>query len=209
MIEMSSDYQNGTPPGIIQTMCFLPTAFMLHNLKPMTGLAKEYADRDVRFYQLFGLTVNLGLYHALCAIRRTAPGEWNRETIKSWTVLAPTMKDGLTRKVKSSLRVVEDQFIVPDGLEDNGVGFELFDTSLNAPHQSKYPAENPSQATEVMSSFVDARTLFEVAFLRGAYQRTDSSSSPNEPENMADYMHGIYLAIDERRKLGQQGLMTL
>lgn len=204
MIEMSGKDQSS---GMMQTICLLPTTFMLHNLRPMSGLAKDYTDRDVRFYQLFGLGMTCGLYHALCASRRES--ESKAEAIKSWNILAPTMKESGVRKVKSSRRVVEDQFIVPDGLEDDDDAHDSFVVSCNAPHRSKYPTGYPSRAENVMSSFVDGRRLFEVSFLGEVYGKPNGSASPNEPQKMLHYLHSIYLGLEERKKQRQQGMLTL
>jgi hypothetical protein len=118
------------------------------------------------------------------------------------------VKDRGPSKVKSSLRAVED-FIVPDGFEDDD---DVLDSSVilhPARHQSNYTAKYPSRVQEIMSSSINMRRLFEVAFLGEEYEGLDDPTSGNESESMVDYVRIIHLALKERKKLGQQGLMTL
>jgi hypothetical protein len=209
IIELSNRDQIEKPPGMIQTLCLLSTTFMLHNLKPMSGPAKEYADHNVRFYQLFGLSKTLGLYHALCATRRTAPGRSNAEPIKYQTVLAPTIKDRRVGKIKSLLRVIEDQFIVPDGLEEDDDILESFNVPPHAQPKSTPFTGRQNKVQDDIFVSIDARRLFKVSFLERELEGPEDSTSPEKPQSMAEHSKAVQSSIEERKKYGFQGLMTL
>jgi hypothetical protein len=175
----------------------------------MSGPAKEYADHNVRLYQLFGLSETLGLYHVLCAAERIIPGKSNAERTKYQTVIAPTIKDGRVGKIKSLLRVVEDQFIIPDGLEEDDDTLESF----NVPHCA-LPKSVPftGRQQEVQDSLffsIDARRLFRVSFLEKELEEPEDSASPRRPQNMAEYSKIVQSSIEQRKNHGLQGLMTL
>jgi hypothetical protein len=209
IIELSNKDETEKRSGMIQTLCLLSTTFMLRNLKPMSGPAKEYADHNIRFYQLFGLNETLGLYHALCATRQIAPGKSNAERTKYQTVLAPTIKDGRTGKIKSFLRVIEDQFIVPDGLEEDGDTLESFNVPRSTlPKPAPFSVLQNKVQDDVFSS-IDARRLFKVSFLEREPEEPEDSASPERLRNMAKYSKIVESGIEQRRNQGLQGLMTL
>lgn len=209
VIEISSKDQIEQPAGMVQTLCLLSTTFMLHNLKPMSGSAKEYADHNIRFYQLFGLSETLGLYHALCATRRIASGKSNAERTKYQTVLAPSIKDGRIGKIKSLLRIVEDQLIVPDGLEEDNDTLESFNVPRSAlPKSVPFTARQNKEQDDIFFS-IDARRLFKASFLEREPQEPEDSASPKRPQNMAEYSRIVQSDIEQRKNDGLQGLMTL
>lgn len=209
VIEVSNKDQIGKPASMVQTLCLLSTTFMLHNLKPMSGPAKQYADHNVRFYQLFGLGETLGLYHALCATRRIAPGESNAERTKYQTILAPTIKDGRIGKIKSLLRVVEYQFIVPDGLEEDDDTLESFNIPRPALPNSAASTGRQNKVQNDVFYSIDARRLFKVSFLERVPEEPQDSASPERPQNMASYSKIIQSGIEQRMNHGLQGLVTL
>lgn len=209
VIESSNKEQIGKTSGIIQTLCLLSTTFMLHNLKPISGPAKQYADHNVCFYQLFGLSERLGLYHTLCATKWISPAKSNSEPIKYHNVLPPTIKDGRLGRIKSSLRVVEDQFIIPDGLEEDD---DTLGSFINLRHALPKPAtftihQNKLQDNHFLS--IDARRLFKVSFLGKEFEGSEESTSHEARLSMAEYSNAIQSRVEERKNDGFQGLMTL
>ncbi len=182
---------------------------MLHNLKPMSGPAKQYADHNIRFYQLFVLGETLGVYHALCATKWTAPGKSKSELVKYHNVLAPTIKDGRVGKIKSSLRVVEDQFMIPDGLEEDD---DIYDSLSNFRHSLPRPTTFTGHQSKVQDKLllsVDAHRLFKVSFLEEGFRGLQDPTSPEKRESMLEYCQTVRSRIEERKNHGFQGLVTL
>ena len=209
VIEVSNKGQIEKPAGVVQTLCLLSTNFILHNLKPMSGPAKEYADHNVRFYQLFGLSETLGLYHTLCATRRIILGKSNAERTKYQIVLAPTIKDGRIGKIKSFLRVIEDQFIVPDGLEEDDDTLKSFSVPRPTLPNSVASTGLQSKTPDDSNFSINARRLFKATILERAPQEPQDSASPERPQNMAGYSKIIQSGIEQRMNHGLQGLVTL
>lgn len=209
IVESSNKDQIEQHSGMIQTLCLLSTTFMLHNLKPMSGPAKQYVDHNVRFYQIFGLSERLGLYHAFCATKWFSPAKSNLESIKYHNVLAPTIKDGRVGKMKSSLRVVEDQFIVPDGLEEDDDTLESFNNLRQAlPKPITFIRRQNRVHGSVLLS-IDARRLFKASFLENVLEGPEDSTSPGEHQSMAEYSKTIQSEVEERKNDGLEGMMTL
>jgi hypothetical protein len=209
VIEISRKDQIEKPAGMVQSLCLLSTTFMLQNLNPMSGPAKEYADHNVHFYQLFGLTETLGLYHTLCATRRIASGKSNAGRTKYQTILAPSIKDGRIGKIKSLIRVVEDQFIVPDGLEEDSDTLESFNVTRSAlPKSAPFTAPQNKVQDDTFFS-IDARRLFKASFLKRELEEPEASASPERSQNMVDYARIVQSGIELRKNNRLQGLMTL
>jgi hypothetical protein len=209
IIELSNKDRIEKPSGMIQTLYLLSTTFMLHNPKPMSGPAKVYADHNVRFYQLFGLSKTLGLYHALCATSWIDPGKSNAEQAKYQTVLAPTIKDGQRGKIKSLLRIVEDQFIVPDGLEDDDDNLESFNVPPCALAKSAPFTRRQSEVLDDLFLSIDARRLFKASFLEREPEKHGEFAPPERFQSMAEYSKFVQSCIEQRKDNGLQGLTTL
>ena len=209
IIELSNKDRIEKPSGTIQTLRLLPMTFMLHNLKPMSGPAKVYADHNVHFYQLFGLSETLGLYHALCATSWIDLGKLNAEQAKYQIVLAPTIKDGQSGKIKSLLRVVEDQFIVPDGLEDDDDNLESFNVPPCALAKSVPFTRRQREVLDDLSLSIDAYRLFKASFLERESKKPGDSTSSERFQSMAEYSKFVQSCIEQRKDNGLQGLMTL
>ena len=206
-IATGSDSQSGVSSGMIQTMCLLPTSFMLHNLNPMSGPAKEYANHNIRFYQLFHLTVNLGLFHVLCATKKMASRGSIVEPVRYETVVAPTAKGTQTSKIMSSARVIEDQFIVPDGMEESDDEIDVLNVAITG-----LPGHNSSNRRQIRNSLsmsLDARPLFKAAYLHGESGLFGESLSLDVPQNMLDYVQNIHTHIHDMKERGPEGLITL
>jgi hypothetical protein len=209
IIESNTKDQIEQHSGMIQTLCLVSTNFMLHSLKPMSGPAKQYVDHNVRFYQLFGFSRRLGLYHALCATKWISPAKSSIESIKYHNVLPPTIKDGRVGKMRSSLRVVEDQFIVPDGLEEDDDTLESFDNLRHALLKSSTLIEHQDKVHDNLRLSIDARRLFRVSFLKNEFEGPEDLPSPEEHQSMAKYSKDVQSGIEERKNNGFEGLVTL
>src|SRR5438045_6333822 len=158
---------------MILSMCLLPMSFLLHNLKPISGLAKEYANLNIRFYQLFHLTADLGLSHVICATKRLAPPAWEG-SLRYAPVVAPTSRGTQTSTVISSERVTEDQFVVPDdwssGEEDDDSNFAS--TNFASPYSIISRRQQNS-----LSATLDARSLYRLAYIESGTEGAFASDN--------------------------------
>ncbi len=198
MIQKASGEQIDTSSDILQTICVLPTPYIPHNLNPMSGPGREYFDRDIHFYQLFSVGLDLRLSHALCATRRILPERASTKFIRYQTIVAPTATRAAALNIKSSTYIVDDQFIVPDGLEDNG---DMTESAENTMVRSK--KENHLAKT------INARRLFEICFPE-ILVKNDSTGQPLETApTVKDYSEEILQCFRIRKEHGQQGLTPL
>lgn len=208
-IEPSNRDQIGQDSGLIQSLCLLSTTFMLHNLKPMSGQAKRHLDHDIRFYQLFALSERLGLYHAFCATKWISTTKSSLDSIKYHKVSAPMIKDGRVGKTKSSLRVVEDQFIVPDGFEEE---YDTVESSNNVryaqPKSSPFTRYQKNAHDNVFLS-VDASRLYKASFLEKGFRKSEGLTSRKEHQTMVEYCKAVQFRVGEIKNDGNQGVLTL
>jgi hypothetical protein len=191
---------------MIQTLCIIPATFKPSSTNEISGPGRVYFDQGVRFYQLFGLGANLALSYSLCATSSPVarlPGR----PIKHLTVQAPTARVSKVSKLSSAL-VVEDQFVVPDGLDDNHYIIEGVDTPL-APVWEKSPGNAQSRVQNQLLMTVDARRLFKVAFFDSEGTRSASPSSPGQSHTMVECMEQVLRAVTEKRENGLQGTSTM
>jgi hypothetical protein len=207
ILEPSHKDQIEKDSGMVQTLCLLSTTFMLHNLKPMSGPAKQYADHNVRFYQLFGLSARLGLYHTLCAARWISLGNSSTE-IKYHNVLAPTIKDRRVGKMKSSVLVVEDQFIVPDGFEDDSDTDEILGNVRHSQPKPTHFTGHQNKVQHNLSLSINARRLFKASFGK-EFQKSEGSVSPKKHQTMVEYSKAVQSRVEEKKNDGIQGLFTM
>jgi len=191
---------------MIQTLCLLPTSFKLQHLKPMSGPAKEYADNDIRFYQLFSLSFNFGLHHALCATRRLVSDRPGVQRKRYQIVLVPTVKDKLRSKFKGSSHFIEDDFIVPDGLEEVEDTLNLSKANPHTLGKHNVLDRGWRRLLDDKVMSINARRLFEVSFM-GA--DVEENMEDHDPEDMARYIRNINLDVETRKDQDHEGLATL
>jgi hypothetical protein len=205
-IEAVGDGQGGTNE-MLQTLCLLPTSFMLHNLNPISGAAREYVNRNIRFYQLFGLHMDLGLSHALCATKMVASGRSNAKPTLYETVVAPTAKGAKSSKTKSSARIIQDSFIIPDELEESDGDIDALNlavTGLAGPRSS-----DRGKIRDGFSMFLNARPLFETSYLQGESGRSRENILPGVSRTMVEYFENLQRGFQSLRNDGPEGLTIL
>lgn len=200
------DVQGGKN-DMLQTLCLLPTSFMLHNLNLMSGAAREYVNRNIRFYQLFSLGMDLGLSHTLCATKVVASGRSNAEPTLYETVVAPTVKGAKSSKTKNSARIIHDSFIVPDGLEESHGDSDTLNlavTGLVGPRSS-----DRGEIRDGFSMSLNARTLFETSYLQDESGRSRESILPGASRTMIEYFENLQRGFQSLRDDGPEGLTIL
>jgi RNA polymerase I-specific transcription-initiation factor len=190
----------------IQTLCVVPALLKLSATKEISGPGRTYLDRDVRFYQLFKLSVNLALSCSLCATSPPMPRPSGRPP-KHLSVQAPTTKVPKVSKLSSAL-VVEDQFIVPDSLDDSQYILESVGTSPAQVWRGS-PGAVQNRGQNQLSMTFNAHRLFKKAFFERQDKDSLRSSSPGKPYMMAEYMEQVWNAVMEKKEHGLQGTSTL
>jgi hypothetical protein len=156
-----SEDESFTASDPIMSLCLLPTSFLEHSLNPMSGLAKDYANLNIRFYQLFYLTAGLGLYHSMCATKRLVP-EHGLEALRYKPVVAPTTRGTTNVKIRSAQRVLDDEFIVPDDWnsedENEPKGFHTTDVAAIGSVRQRTEPTGALDARLVYSAINHARS---------------------------------------------------
>jgi hypothetical protein len=183
---------------VVQTLCIVPATLRLGSMKETPGTSRPYLDQDARFYQLFELGVDLSLSYSLCATSSPAPGRLGRPA-KRLSVLAPTFKVPKVLKLSSQL-VTEDQFVVPDGLDDNQYIIE----GING----KSSEDMYSRSRNQLFMTIDAYRLFKIAFERED-KNTIRPSPLAQPHAMAGYVEQVWKAIAEKIEHGIEGTSTV
>jgi len=100
---------------MLHTLCFFP-APLTSNSSRIPGPEWQFVERDVKFYQVWALTSNLGLSTTLCAIYT---GSTRNASLPRLLITAPTARISLRRRTVMDGQVVVDSFIVPDSLVDD------------------------------------------------------------------------------------------
>jgi RNA polymerase I-specific transcription initiation factor RRN6 len=95
----------------IQTLQLLQAPF-IQSPSQSSGPELRYVQHNVRFYQVWAVSLRLGLSSTLAAI---CP---ENENCESFTVSAPTYNAPASRRYKTH-QSIGDAFIVPDGVGDN------------------------------------------------------------------------------------------
>jgi hypothetical protein len=186
---------------VVQTLCIVPATLRLGSMKETPGPSRSYLDQDARFYQLFELGVNLSLSYSLCATSPPIPGRLGRPA-KRLNILAPTFKVPKVLKLSSQL-VTEDQFVVPDGLDDNQYIIEGVNGSSWKSSENMY-----SRSRNQLFMTIDAYRLFKIAFERED-KNTIRPSPLAQPHAMAGYVEQVWKATAEKREHGIQGTSTV
>jgi RNA polymerase I-specific transcription initiation factor RRN6 len=153
-------------------------------------------DKDVHFYQLFGLSSDLSLQHTLCATM--LPFITNLKGPRFPAVEPPTSRMSQVTAILSS-RLVEDDFIVPDGLED----FKLV-TSNSKKRRFRTKTDALSTQQNQIPA-IDARSLFDLAFPQGTGQSRQNTPNPGTVE---DYVTGLAQSVKDRLENEYQGSNT-
>lgn len=186
--------------GAMQTLTVLPTVFLQNPVVPSSGPAKEYLDRNVQIYQLLALNKYLALSCSLCS-KISTPGTFTSTSSIAHGVLIPTTRARQGVKALSSTLVVEDQFIVPDGLDDNDHRSTV-SQALAVPSQ-----KDQTKLINDLSSTINARSLFETAF--GGSFDTAFSSLQTEKHTVRDFIENVSIEIEARKNHGPEGFTPL
>ncbi len=98
----------------LQTLCVLPAPLTLTSTSNSGGQELQYLEQDVRFFQLWALTTDLGLHSTLFSVPKTSSEEITGPQLH---ITAPTIK--LTQSLRSQgPQFVHNSFIVADGMND-------------------------------------------------------------------------------------------
>jgi RNA polymerase I-specific transcription initiation factor RRN6 len=108
---------SGEPENVhkaLQTLCVLAAPLTSTLTTNSTGPELQYLAQDVRFFQLWALTTDLGLHSTLFSVFRSRCEEITRPRLH---ITAPTVK--LTQSLRpQGPQFVHDSFIVADGIDD-------------------------------------------------------------------------------------------
>lgn len=97
----------------LQTLCVMPAPLTSTSVINSTGRGLQFLNQDVRFFQMWAFTADLGLNSTLLSVLRLAPEEISRPRL---LISAPTFK--LTQSLRpQGPQYVKDSFFVADGVE--------------------------------------------------------------------------------------------
>jgi RNA polymerase I-specific transcription initiation factor RRN6 len=152
----------------------------------------QYLEQEVRFFQLWALTTDLGLVSTLFSVVGSSQEEIARPRLN---VTAPTTK--ISHSLRSQgPRVVKDSFIVWDGAEDERF---LGDSRRNAfQHNSLSSVDD--QEKDGLRFRLNWETIFQYVFgLKDLQDERfdDGIESPEEPPRIEELLDRVSSHIQE------------
>lgn len=164
-----------------------------------TGPGSRYLERGIRFYQLFNLNVDLGLWTTLCS----TSSPLNNRSAKHETIRAPTVKE--TKKFARFRSTVEaDPFLVPDELDDDDSDL-YHERSLHPPNYKQTRGRGQSRPYSM-----DYSSVFKHLFPEAIDDEITADGSPELiPEDLSGFIQALPQRIEDWKERGNHTRITL
>jgi RNA polymerase I-specific transcription initiation factor RRN6 len=152
------DYEAGSQSLSLHTLCFLNSPLTSRSSQDASGPELQYLEQDVKFFQLWALTSNLGLGSALFSIY-SPPPDGHMPPIP--LILPPSVRLGSSTRRMGS-KYVDHPFIVPDGTDEEAI--------LDEPYKKpelEQDLTRKSKAQDDLRLRLNWRKIFQHVFLQG------------------------------------------
>jgi RNA polymerase I-specific transcription initiation factor RRN6 len=152
------DDEAGSHSLSLHTLCFLNSPLASRSSHHASGPELQYLEQDVKFFQLWALTSNLGLSSTLFSIYSPAPdGHLERIPL----ILPPSVRlGGSNRRMGSEF--VDDPFIVPDGMDEEA----FLDEPCHKKPELEQDLARKSKAQDDLRLRLNWRKIFQHLFLQ-------------------------------------------
>lgn len=167
----------------------------------MSKTGSKYLERGNSFYQVFSLGDNLDLSQCLLAESRLLAGPSLGKPARYEHIVAPTeSRRAPAKSAFASARMIDD-FVVPDGLDDD----DPFNTPMARTLRTSIESDTSEHRAPQM---IDARRWYELATDDKATEPTGQEDYPDVELKMSDYIQNIVGGIQHRKQHEQEGLTT-
>ena len=187
----------------LQNVLFLPVPLLQRSSKGIVGHELQYIELNVRFYQLWALKPDLGMWSTLCCVHSSGSATGSSHMLN---ITSPTTKLFPSSGHLGSRRVKDDPFIVPDELDDDD--FPAHTTSL--PFESG--ERSPKQVRDDLRFRMNWTGMFQRAFVKGSQNGGNDSlkaKSPRTSPILADLLQRVADRIDLAKAENSLGMATL
>lgn len=188
--------------GALQTLCLLPVNYVFNNATAPTGLGKLYSERQIQFWQLVGLTLDLGLHTCITATGMANEAAGSQAARVSRIVEAPTVQAVSAKHAKTSGRLVKDNFFIPDGADDE----DAVDW-LDIKHDSAMTLF--SRRSAYHQATVNLTRLFDIAFTTAGHDVAELDRLPGAAQSMLEQLEILSKQILTKTEQPQLPLTTL
>jgi RNA polymerase I-specific transcription initiation factor RRN6 len=159
----------GLDHEILHSLCFL-RAPLTWSPSRIPGPEWKFVERDVKFYQVWALTSNLGLSSTLCATYTISA---RSTSLPRLYIAAPTTRGSFRRRPIEARHAVPDTFLVPDGLVDE----EEFGNLTANLSQSDQRFWGKDKAKDDPKLRINWRGIFRKVFMDSLDCQTDAGFS--------------------------------
>ena len=166
------------------------------------GPELQYIEHEVKFFQLWALTSDLGMWSTLCSIRCIGSAMEASQTLK---ITAPTTKLRGSSSHTKSRRVVNDPFIVSDELDD-----ELL--ACGASVAVKSDERSRRQVVDDLRFGMNWTGIFQSAFVTESQSVQNNSlqtKSPDSSPRLAELLRNVEDRINHAKAENSLGMTTL
>lgn len=152
------DDEAGSDSLSLHTLCFLNSPLATRSSHHASGPELQYLEQDVKFFQLWALTSNLGLDSTLFSIY-SPPPDGHLERIP--VILPPSVRLGGSNRRMGS-EYVDDPFIVPDGMDEEA----FLDEPCHKKPELEQDLARKSKAQDDLRLRLNWRKIFQHLFLQ-------------------------------------------
>jgi hypothetical protein len=190
-------------PGLLQTLSVVPAPFITNSSMQEPGLGLQYLERNIRFCQIWVLSSDLEMSTTLGAFVNTQEvGQQHKH------IIAPTMKSAQFSNLVASLPMIDDYFVVPDGLDDESASI-VKGNKISSQHNGQTISD--AKAHNDLRMRVNSRKVFQRVFMDVSPDdlHTIGDHSRTSSESMAELLLRIESCIQQANQHGSLAMPTL
>jgi RNA polymerase I-specific transcription initiation factor RRN6 len=202
---LPTDLEQNPFQGSLQEVLLTPVSLVQSSSNSAAGPGLQYVKHDVKFYQLWALASDLGVWSTLCSIRSIGPGASYSPMLR---ITAPTTKISRSSNNLLSRHVVDDTFIVPDTFD----GEKILDYGASDPVKDDERDVIRRQTVEDLRFRINWNKIFQHAFVKELHSdRKDSewTISSHVSPTVAELLEKINDRINHGKQANCLGMTTL
>jgi hypothetical protein len=173
-----------------QTLSFLPAPLTL-NPSRVPGPEVQLMERGVKFYQVWALTPSLALRSTLCAMQAAPP---RSSTTPRLSIVAPTTRISLRRRIPKSRQAVADAFVIP---EEHASEEELDYVLANRPQNYRW-FRNDENTEDELKPRLNWRVIFQQVFMDTSLSDPPNSGFAVSFESMPELLDSVSLHMKQK-----------
>lgn len=209
ILETESDNDEHPRSRLLQTLYVTPATLTSNASVRTAGLGRRYMERGVKFHQIWALRIDLELATTLCATSLVDDVENINTNLDP--VLPPMTQVAQGRNAIGSRHVMDDLFIVVDGLDEDILEDSAFQRFRSSAGRERHSTMMGNMRND-LSLRVNSRTIFQRSFMNvdtTIGPDIQGVNSPNASETATALLQRITDCVEQGKERNHLPLSTL